>query len=152
MEFGTSGDGHRFDTSVKLILHELRLREDESIRVLWRTGDIVNDLKCTVTYGLWRQTIRACAERVGLHAKWLDEAARTSAAFPAPVREKLIDRFIAAGATLRACHVVELARVAPVKRAQGIEALLRAPHSVRELRACLRSKCRDCRGISESRE
>jgi hypothetical protein len=35
-------------------------------------------------------------------------------------------------------HIVELARAKPLKRAEGVRALLRAPHSIRRLREELR--------------
>jgi hypothetical protein len=126
------------DEAVTRILEERQLRSIETIHALWRTGDIVNQLKSAVPYGCWRRTVQACANRAGVHAKWLDEAARVSAAFGGSDRDRLIKSIREAGAILTASHIVELARVGPLKRAKGIEALLRAPHSVRELRACLR--------------
>lgn len=121
-----------------VILAEQRARAFEAIRSLWRTGDAVLALRERVDDGAWRRAVAWCASRADLHPASIDAAARAAAAFRVEERSELIARFEAAGAHLMASHVIELARVAPTRRARGIDCLLRKPHSIRQLRACLR--------------
>lgn len=94
---------------------------------------------------LWR------CSAVDLHAGSLYDAVRASEAFPIATREIILHRFERADALLTPSHAIELARVTPHQRAKGIEALLRAPLSVRELRRCLRTTSCDSRTFAETR-
>ncbi len=125
---------------VKVILREQRRKAFASIQSLWRIGDAVLRLKKRLDAGASRDVLDSCATRVEMHASSLDEAARAAEAFPRRRRIELRETFERSRVEITASHVVELARVTPRQRKQGIDALLSKRYSVRELRAYLRRR------------
>jgi hypothetical protein len=133
---------------VETIAREQRYRNFEALRSLWRIGDALLGLQRLARARSWRHTLEECARCLGVAAASLDDALRAARAFPPMDRDVLLRSFEEARAAITQSHVVELARVAPRPRARGIEELLRAPHSTRDLRCKLRVLLRET--ISES--
>jgi hypothetical protein len=120
------------------IRDEQRQKVIEAIQSLWRIGDTVGLLRERRRNRGWRRDIEACARCAGMHPATLDEALRASDAFPAADRERLLCFVRHARGPITPSHIVELARHNPSRRKAGIEMLVQTPHSIRELRACLR--------------
>ena len=125
---------------MRMMVEERRLRSFSAIQAMWRLGDLLRDLRTVVPYGMWRCVLNDCADDIGLHASSLSEALRAAEAFSQIDREHLLRSFEPLPGRLLASHVVALARMTPRHRRVGIQALLREPLSVRELRASTRSE------------
>lgn len=151
---GKGEDGSRDDTNVgalvdasevrglsEIIAGERLKKNLLAVESIWRIGDAVRRLRDSTRARQWRITLESCAGCVGMHPGSLEEAMRASNAFPDPQRAPLLLRFERMGRLLTPSHVIELARTSARRRAAGIEALLRTPHSVRQLRECLRCRC-----------
>jgi hypothetical protein len=132
--------GDCFERAAAAIRREHRRKMFDSIAALWRVGDTVCLLRSITCQGAWRRTLDDLAERVGVAAARLDDAARASAAFPIAEREALLQTFDEADADLTLSQVVELGRTVPRTRALGIGALLSTRMSTRELRAFLKNR------------
>jgi hypothetical protein len=131
--------GDQLRATIATILQEKRSAGYEGVRSLWRIGDAVAKLRMRAGAAAWRRVLRHCSEEVGLHPASLDDAARAARAFPRASRAGLLRRFEESGAPMTRGHIIALARATPARRAQGIEALLGEPQSVRRLRTTLSS-------------
>jgi hypothetical protein len=145
-----------FREAVAAVRQEHQRRLSEATGALWRTGDVVRGLRLASTHGTWRRTLGAFAAVVGVSSARLDDAARSSSAFPIGQREALLDAFGRMGVTLTPSHVIELARASPTDRALGIEALRSSYMSTRLLRRYLKDKKKedraDCATVAQSTE
>ena len=127
-----------FEHVVSLIRREQRRLSLESIDSLWRVGDAIHRLRRMVARGHWGTTLAQCADRIGVHASSLADAARVASAFDRSQRDALRARLKQARVVLRPSHVVLLARMPVQLRMHGLEALLENAFSVRAFRAHLR--------------
>jgi hypothetical protein len=119
------------------ILRERRTAGVETLRSFWSIGDLIAKLRADTEPGRLRAALAECATNLGVHASWLDDAAKAATIFSDRERRTILEA-CQARADITPSHIVELARAGPRARREGIAALLNTRLSVRELRQLLR--------------